>query len=316
MVSLMELHHLRYFVAVAEERHFGRAAARLHVTQPPVSQRIRDLEHELGLELFQRSPRSVQLTEAGVTLLAQARRVLQEVDLAGRTMRALAKGPESHFRVGMPPDTSPTTIRVTVQEFSARKPDVRLQLTEMTTSEQLELLREGGIDVAVVRRPADGVGLETSRTVVSPVGVWMSASDPLAERPDVLLAELEDRALVTFPREMAPATYDRLLATCRDGGFLPSYLHHVRNPQFMRGIVESGLGVYFNSHNTFEGKHEEAVFRPLRGTPLAWHSSVMWVPQRRTEMTDAFVDAALAGLIAGGYRPSETDDEPPSEEGR
>lgn len=304
----MELHHLRYFVAVAEERHFGRAAARLHVTQPPVSQRIRDLERELELELFQRSPRGIQLTEAGAALLAHARRVLREVDLAVRAMNQLSKGPESQLRVGLPPDTSPATIRVTLQEFSARVPDVGLQIAEMTTSEQLELLRAGELDVAVVRRPADGVGLESSATVVSPVGVWMSAADPLAGRDDVLLSELEDRALITFPREMAPATYDQILATCRDGGFLPSFLHHVYNPQFMRGIIESGLGVYLNSHDTFEGDVEGAVFRPLRGTPLAWQSSVVWLPQRRTETTEAFVDAALAGLMAGGYRLPEQGD--------
>ncbi|WP_449277797.1 LysR substrate-binding domain-containing protein [Leucobacter sp. GX24907] len=304
----MELHHLRYFVAVAEERHFGRAAMRLHVTQPPVSQRIRDLERELELTLFSRGPQGVQLTEAGTVLLSHARQVLREVDLAGQAMKQLSNGPVSELRVGLPPDTSPRTIQVILQEFSSRIPDTSLQFSEMSTSSQLESLRLGEIDVAVARRPLNSTGLASSITLTCPVGVWLSQNDPLSAQTQVHLSQLGDRPLIMFPRRMAPATFDRTMETCKDAGYLPPSLHYVQDPSFVYGLVQVDFGVHFNIDTYFGQSAPGVVYREIDGEPLAWQSSVIWVPQRRTDATDAFVEAGLKGLIAGGYRAPENSD--------
>lgn len=296
----MELHHLRYFVAVAEERHFGRAAQRLHVTQPPVSQRVRDLENELGLQLLERSPQGVLLTEAGAILLEHARNVLREVEAATIAMRRIRRGPMGELRVGLPPDTEPMTLRTIVDVFGEAMPDVLLQISELTTNDSIARLRAGEVDIAVVRRPVDGVGLESSDVVVCPVGVWVSRTHPLAEQETVHLSELRDSPLVIFQRSMAPAVYDQILLACRDAGFLPATIHQVRSRSFTWGLVETGLGVHLNS-GSIEKPNDEVVFKPLEGAPLAWRSAVMWIPRRRTDVTDAFVTAALQGLIAGGY---------------
>lgn len=275
---------------------------RLHVTQPPVSQRIWDLERELELTLFTRGPQGVELTEAGTVLLSHARQVLREVDLAGQAMKQLSNGPVSELRVGLPPDTSPRTIQVIMQEFSARIPDTSLQFSEMSTSSQLESLRLGEIDVSVARRPLNSTGLASSITLSCPVGVWLAETDPLSEQASVTLSQLGDRPLVMFPRRMAPATFDRVMDICKDAGYLPPSLHYVQDPSFVYGLVQVGLGVHFNIGAYFGQSAPGVVFREIEGEPLAWQSSVVWVPQRRTTATDAFVEAGLKGLIAGGYR--------------
>ncbi|MFT3797644.1 LysR substrate-binding domain-containing protein [Microbacterium sp.] len=300
----MELHHLRYFVAVAEERHFGRAAQRLHVTQPPVSQRVKDLESELGLQLLERTTQGVRLTEAGAILLEHARNVLREVDSATLAMQRIRRGPLGELRVGMPPDTELPTLRTIIETLTDEMPDVLLRISELTTNDSLSRLRSGEIDIAVVRRPVDGVGLESSDVVVCPMGVWISRKNPLAERNSIHLSELKDSPLVIFHRSMAPAVYDQILIACRDAGFLPATVHHVRSRSFAWGLVETDLGVHFNS-GSIEAPADSVVFKPLDGDPLAWHSSVMWMPRRRTDVTDAFVTAALRGLAAGGYEYTE-----------
>ncbi|MFT4215512.1 MAG: LysR substrate-binding domain-containing protein [Microbacterium sp.] len=297
----MELHHLRYFVAVAEERHFGRAAQRLHVTQPPVSQRVKDLENELGLQLLERNTQGVLLTEAGAVLLEHARNVLREVDSATLAMQRIRRGPLGELRVGLPPDTELPTLRTIIDTFAASMPDVLLRISELTTNDSISRLRGGEVDVAVVRRPVDGVGLESSDVVACPMGVWISRKNRLAEQPSIHLSELKDSPLVIFQRSMAPAVYDQILIACRDAGFLPATIHHVRSRSFAWGLVETDLGVHLNS-GSIEAPAESVVFKPLEGDPLAWHSSVMWMPRRRTDVTDAFVAAAIRGLVAGGYR--------------
>lgn len=298
----MEIRHLRYFVVLAEELHFGRAAQRLHMAQPPLSQRIRDLERELGVRLFDRGRRGVALTEAGALLLAHARSVLDGVESAREAVRRIRPGAEGILRAGVPPDTAPDTIDTLATTFARDVPDVLLELRELTTDEQIARLRDGELDVGIIRHPADSVGLASGPMMASSLGVVLPAAHPAATADTVRLRDLNGSPLVIFQRVMAPRLYDHILTTCRDNGFLPGAIRHARNPQFSHGLVLAGLGVHLNS----EPRHalpNGLVWRPIDDERLAWLSSVVWVPSHASDVLHVFGDAALAGLRAGGHLP-------------
>ncbi|MEE2040636.1 LysR substrate-binding domain-containing protein [Nocardiopsis sp. CT-R113] len=296
----MELRHLRYFTVLAEELHFGRAAARLHMAQPPLSQRIRDLERELGVRLFDRGRNQVRLTEAGALLLEHARPVLESTESALEAMRRIRPGESGILRAGIPPDTMPVTLRTLVAELSANAPDVLVDLHELTTDEQLRALREGDLDVGVVRHPSDTTGLESGPVAHRPLGVLLPAEHPLSAGGPVRLRDLNGMPLVVFPRAMAPMLYDQVMSACSSEGFRPGAIRHARNPLFVNGLVLAGRGVHFNER-PLGGLPEGLVWSPLEGNPLAWRTSVVWPPRRRHASVPVFVAAATAGLEAAGH---------------
>ncbi|MFE4719155.1 LysR family transcriptional regulator [Streptomyces sp. NPDC056728] len=297
----MELRHLRYFAVLAEELHFGRAATRLHMAQPPLSQRIRDLERELGIRLFDRSRHQVQLTEGGALLLEHVRPVLAAVDTAREAMRRIRPGEAGMLRVGVPPDTSPQVLANLTAGFTDRVPDVLIDLHELTTDEQVTRLREGELDAGVVRHPSDTVGLESGPVARRELGVILR-SDQAAAAPGgpVRLRHLDGAPLVIFPRAMAPRLYDHMLTICRDEGFLPGSIRHARNPNFVHGLVLAGRGIHLNSAPTTP-LADGLVWRPLQDAPLAWLTSVVWVPSRHNEAIAAFAEAVSGGLVAAGH---------------
>ncbi|MEV5709158.1 LysR substrate-binding domain-containing protein [Actinoallomurus sp. NPDC052274] len=296
----MELRHLRYFVVLAEELHFGRAAERLHMAQPPLSQRIRDLERELGVTLFDRTRQRVRLTEAGALLLEHARPILEGSEAAREAMRRIRPGAAGVLRAGVPPDTVPLALRTLVTTFAERVPDVLLELHELTTEAQLAKLREGELDVGLVRHPCDTVGLTSGPVVHRRLGVILPERHHAADHEVVRLRVLSGSPLVIFPREMAPRLYDHMLATCRDNGFLPGAIRHARNPQFVHGLVLAGLGVHLNEPPA-GALPPGLVWRPIDEPRLTWSTSVVWRPAHSDDAITAFADAALTGLRAADH---------------
>lgn len=296
----MDLHHLKYFVVLSEELHFGRAAQRLHMAQPPLSQRIKDLEKELGVLLFHRRRTGVELSEAGALLLEHARGVLDHVAMAQESMRRIRPGASGILQVAVPPDTNPVALSTMVSSFSSLAPDVLLNLHELTTVEQVERLRDGELDVAVVRHPLSSVGFESGALYSRALGVVMNAAHPLAALASVPLGDLAGNPLIIFPRHMAPTLYDSFLQTCRDAGYLPAAIVHARNQHFTHGLIMAGRGVHFNEE-PWTPLPEGIVWRPLVSDPLAWRTSALWLKSRRSAETDAFVEAVGAGLEAGGH---------------
>jgi DNA-binding transcriptional LysR family regulator len=300
----MELRHLRYFAVLAEELHFGRAAERLHMAQPPLSQRIRDLERELGVRLFDRTRHRVQLTEAGALLLEHVRPVLAGVDTAREAMRRIRPGEAGVLRVGVPPDTNPLVLPTLTAGFARRVPDVLIDLHELTTDEQLARLREGELDAGVVRHPSDTVGLESGPVARRELGVVLRADRTTAARDTVRLRDLNGTPLVIFPRAMAPRLYDHMLTICRDEGFLPGSIRHARNPHFVHGLVLAGRGIHLNEAPATP-LPDGLVWRPLGGAALAWLTSVVWVPSRHNEAISAFTEAVSEGLAVAGHHIGE-----------
>lgn len=259
------IRHLRYFAVVAEELHFGNAAIRLGMAQPPLSQRIKRLEEELGVRLFDRSARQVRLTEAGRLLLGEARELVARSDRLRDLVRQRAT---RVLKVGVPPDLGPSVIAALLSGFREREPDVRLVPVEIWTADQIGALTDGTIDAGVVRHPATAPGLHFGQTLVHTPGVLLAEDDPLAAGPSVHLADLIGRELLLFPKEGEPGAHAETLAQCRAGGFVPAAVHH----GIGLGLVLAGSAVAFGGEPSLPGVR----LRPLLGTPIEWRVSTAW----------------------------------------
>lgn len=220
----MELRHLRYFVAVAEELHFRRAAERLHIAQPAVSQQIRNLEAELGVELFCRTQRRVTLTPGGEALLEEARRVLAQADIAQRAARHAHERALGQLRVGYLPDAFPAVVPRLLRRFSAGAPGITLRLETGSSRRLLEDVREDRLDVAIVCLPAPVSGLHS--VVIGQEGVVAAVPNghPCAGADEIQLSGLGHTRLVHLSRTINPAFHDGVLGACGAAGIAPAMI--------------------------------------------------------------------------------------------
>lgn len=212
---------LRYFLAVAEELHFGRAATRLYISQPSLSHQIRKLEDTLGAPLFVRSSRQVRLTGAGRTLLEEAPTALAALERAVERTRLAGTGVATTIRLGYTPVANFGTLTVLLDALRDERPDLTIDARETFSAEIPERLCAGELDVGLALSPLpfDGVSAEVLRR--EPVSGLLSTRHPLAGAPKIPLAELRDETLLLFPRRLAPAYHDGIVAACRDAGFAP-----------------------------------------------------------------------------------------------
>jgi DNA-binding transcriptional LysR family regulator len=223
----MELRHLRYFVAVAEELHFRRAAERMHVAQPAISEQIRKLEAELGVQLLLRNHRRVALTPAGAAFLDEARRVLGQAEFARRAACEASDRAIGQLRIGYLPDVLPASVPRLLRRFAAAAPRVRVTLETGAARQLLEDVRSERIDLAVVCLPAPVNGLR-----VVPIGTELTVAavpedHPCANEREISLAGLAHTSLVQLARRVNPAFYDGVLGACRAAGIAPSLVEIV-----------------------------------------------------------------------------------------
>ncbi|MEG3630967.1 LysR family transcriptional regulator [Streptomyces poriticola] len=297
-------------MAVAEESHFGRAAARLGIAQPPLSQRIRRLERELGVRLFERTSRRVTITEAGTLLLGEARDLLARSESFLATARRIRDGETGLLRAALSPDLSGETVAALLAAFRERHAGLELELHELTTAEQLAGFAAHDLDVGLIHHPCDVTGLELGPVLRRELGVLLPRSAPPAALPEVPLAALAGHDLILFPRAHAPAVYDDLLTTCARHGYTPPAVRHGQGASFVRGLVLSSGAVAPAPRDTRlapgGGRHDPTdgagggkdalVWRPLAGAPLAWRHSVAWPKGRGDAAVGAFADAAAHAL--------------------
>jgi DNA-binding transcriptional LysR family regulator len=218
---MLELRHLRYFIAVAEELNFSRAADRLHMAQPPLSAAIRQLEQELGAELLLRTTREVRLTEAGSAFLDGARRTLAELDRARSDAQRAAVGEIGQLRVGFSWSARFETLPAIGRTFRASHPDVSLLTEEMWNARMLPALRSGTIDLAVALCPEVAAEFSYLPIRSEPVVALLAHSHPLAVSGEIELRSLATEGFLMFPRELAPRLYEFMIGLCRRAGFEP-----------------------------------------------------------------------------------------------
>jgi DNA-binding transcriptional LysR family regulator len=218
----MELRHLRYFVAVAEELHFSRAAERLHVAQPAVSEQVRKLEEELGVRLLNRTKRTVSLTDAGAALLSGARRVLQQVEMARLATQQVRDGAAARVRIGYAPAALPTIVHKALQRLGASMKELEAVLEPGFGLELIAAVRDERLDAAIVSLPAPTAGLRTTQLGYERAVATLRVGHRQAVQPAIRLDQLAPERIVVLPREASRPFYDAVMAACQHAGLSPS----------------------------------------------------------------------------------------------
>jgi DNA-binding transcriptional LysR family regulator len=293
---------LRYFVAVAEELHFGHAAARLHMSQPPLSHQIRDLERELGVALFQRTRHSVSLTEAGRLFLEEARQVLTDAKHAVETVKKAARGEIGRLSVGFGPTPENGLLQRVLSLFIARHPEVDLELHSLYTNEQLEALAQRQIDVGFPLLPISNRDFLVERIGAEPVGVALPSQHRLATKSRLALAELRQESFVLVSREVG-GFYDFVLEACASAGFAPTVTHEARHVLTALGFVAAGLGVTLLPGAVGAACPPGVVFRPLHRPPVVG-LGLAYRPNDSSRALLAFLDVVREASRQKGPRPA------------
>ncbi|WP_291383787.1 MULTISPECIES: LysR family transcriptional regulator [Achromobacter] len=263
----MELRHLRYFTAVAEELHFTRAAARLGIGQPPLSQQIQQLEREIGTPLFLRLPRGIALTEAGAQFLDDARAILASADRAIDMARRLGRGERGAITVGFTASAvfHPYLPRA-IRAYRDRYPDVRITLTESNTISLLRGLRAGEVDVAFVRPPYMlDAEFESERVLDEPMLIALPPGHPLSRKRAVPIAELADEDFVLYPRPIGAGLYDAIQSACQRAGFAPRVIQEAPQMASIVSLVAAGVGISIVPAAMRHMGAQGIEYRPIKG---------------------------------------------------
>ncbi|MET9267336.1 LysR substrate-binding domain-containing protein [Amycolatopsis sp. NPDC004079] len=286
----MELRHLRYFAAVAETCHFGRAAERLHLAQPALSHAIRQLEDELGVALLSRTTRQVQVTPAGRFFLAEAQRILDAVEAGARGARRIADGRRGLARIGFTGTAALSHLPRVARALQHRLPEVELEVhADLLTGEQCEQLRDGTLDIGVLRPPVTGGDLDLHVIETEPLVLAVPADHRLAVEPVVAMSDLRAEAFVTYPASYSVVN-EAVLRSCRDAGFTPQREHEAAGTAVLLALVAGGLGVGVVPASARALPLAGVVFRDLAGAAtvqlaLAWHRD------RASALVPAVLDA-------------------------
>jgi DNA-binding transcriptional LysR family regulator len=264
----MELRQLRYFVAVAEELHFRRAAARLHISQPPLSQQIHALESEIGAQLLARTRRRVELTPAGEAFLRDTRALLAELDGAVATAQRIGAGQTGRLRINFVGSALLSIVPGAVQRFRAVRPSVEIEIRERPTVEQVRAVASGVVDVGLVRPPIDELAELTSELVVRERMVAaLPSGHALAKLKRVPLRRLAAEPLVLFPRSQAPGFHDLLIGSLSATGTTPIVAQYAPEMTTIIGLVAAGIGLTLVPASVARLALDGVTYRPVPGAP-------------------------------------------------
>lgn len=296
----MELRHLRYFVAVAEELNFTRAAQRLHIGQPPLSTQIRDLEQEIGVSLFRRNRRKVELTEAGMRFLEHARVILARSREAAEEARRADRGEIGQLRVGFTSSLPFTSILSDVMHRYRRDyPAVALQLREMFSLDQFSALSAGEIDVGFVRyrEPELPAGITMREIGRDRLRLVVNAAHPLASRAEVRLAEFRDEGFIAYPAEIGTGLPGMFGRVCRDAGFEPRVVQRAREATTQIALVAAGLGVAMLPQPLECVRLERVRYLPITDEGAYLSLAVAYTEGEQGPLVRAFMEV-LEGVVA------------------
>ncbi|MCA8000914.1 LysR family transcriptional regulator [Burkholderia metallica] len=275
-----DLRQWYYFVAVAEERHFGRAAVRLSITQPPLSQAIRSLERELGVVLFARTNRTVALTPVGEALLPEVRKLLAEAEALPRLAQSLARGETGKLSFAFVSIADYGLLPSLLREFGARYPLVRLQLTEATSDVQIDALAAGHIDAGLIIPPVPpryAAELSYLPVVSEPLVLAIpAAASNAAEDVPIHLPDVAALPLVIFPRRVAPAFYDTIMECYSSAGVVPRIGQEAIQMQTIVSLVSAGMGVAVVPQSLRNLRRTGVVYRPLAHGPSTVETGLVW----------------------------------------
>lgn len=312
----MDMKHLRSFVAVAEELSFIRAAERLNISQPPLTQHIKSLESEIGVQLFARTKRNVTLTDAGAVLLRESRILLDQMETAINTTVRAAKNDVGILRLGVATaalfSTAPRLLAYMRELF----PHVEVSIRDMQSQDQVIAVAQGVLDIGIVHARPDRMKLKQSPIFSEPLVAVVPEHHWLATAPNFELQQLFDEPLIGLSREHGPAVFDAIVAACMEAGFSPEFKHSARNPLVIFQMVRLGFGVSIVPRAYASSAFPGVRFRDLPTTVGSVRMEAIWSDRHASDLTRKIIstvvprlaDAPSSGVHAerGSIRPSTT----------
>lgn len=289
MNSSIELRHLRAFITLAEELHFGRAAARLGIAQPPLSQQIQRLEAMLEVKLLERTSRRVQLTDAGQAFRVEAERILLAMDGAVTAARRAGRGEAGELKVAFAATVMFLALPRIIREFRDQFPGVHLDLREMPTGPQLAALHAGEIDIGFVREPRPDASLEIETVMREPLRIAVNRTHPLAARATLAVKHLADEPFVLFPAELAPGLHAQVMGLCRAAGFEPRIVEESRELYTTVSLVEAGVGVSIVPASVEKLGWRGVRYRPIPSSAAETRISAAWRKDRDRPVIRSFM---------------------------
>lgn len=293
----VDVRRLRYFTAVAEELHFGRAAERLHIAQPALSRQIASLETAIGVQLFDRTRSNIHLTAAGEALLPRARDIMARVADAAWVARRAAAGAVGVIQVGFVGSATFSILPEIFNTYRAAFPDVELVLHAMNTAELRVALVERSIDVAFARPGVDDPEIVSEVLQREPFVIALPENDPLARRDRIALSDLSMRPFVLYPRHPRPSFADTILGLCRTAGFAPLVAQETLEIQTALSLVSVGVGVSIVPQSTSLARRNGIAYRPLHGDAPQTQLSLAYRRDNRSSVV-----AGFCALVRDGAR--------------
>ncbi|KWX01507.1 Transcriptional regulator [Carbonactinospora thermoautotrophica] len=301
----MELRHVRYFVAVAEEQSFTRAAERLRIAQSPLSQQIRKLERELGVELFVRTTRSVQLTHAGRVFYERARHLLVGSDEAITATRKAARGELGRLSLGFTGSVTYELLPALVRAYHERNPDVTLDLhSEMLTPAQVEAILEGRIAVGLLRPPVNAKGLVVEVLREEPLGVLLPTEHPAAAARALALESLHDEIFVGYPSKPPSTMHSVMLSVCRQAGFIPRICQEAAETATLVALVAAGLGMALVPASVQHLRIDGATYRPICSPRATVQLALAYQEGEVTPLVRRYLETARSVVLSRQRTPA------------
>lgn len=284
----METRQLRYFIAVAEERHFGRAAQRLHMAQPPLSQQIKNLESDLGAQLFNRTTRRVDLTEAGELLLERSRTIINDIETLREDVHYVAEGAQGVLRLGVTGSAIYRHLPRIIEQVRERFPRLKLDVHgEMITPQLLEGVLDRSLELAVLRPPIDSDEISTMVLEEEELVAAIPENSPLASRGTLALADLTGEHFITYPR--GSSVYQATFNWFERESFTPHTTHQVRETSTLLAMVSAGVGVGLTPASTRHFAVRGMVLRPVMHAPRI-ALSLAWLTANKSPLVQNFVN--------------------------
>ncbi|MBK8529769.1 MAG: LysR family transcriptional regulator [Rubrivivax sp.] len=297
--SRFEFRHLRCFLMLADELHFGRAAQRLAMTQPPLSVNIRQLEDAVGTRLFERDSRGVRLTAAGQAFRGHATAMLARADEACVTAREVAAGAVGRLRIGLVGTLLYRGLPQWMQAFAKTHPGIELALVELNSQQQLDALSRGELDLAFVHGRRAPPSLQARPVFAEPVMACVPADHAVARRRKLHLAELRDEPFILFSRSVSPDYHAQIIELCAEAGFYPRVRHELRHWLSVVALVSQGMGVAVVPAPLQRSGLAGAAFRPLADCDATSQLRCVWSPERDLPALQAFRRTVLGDSADG-----------------
>lgn len=290
----IDFRQLQCFTMAAHELNFSRAADRLNMTQPPLSRQIAQLEDKLGTALFERSPKSVVLTAAGLALLPHAQDLLDGMARLPDLAQRAALGHSGSVRIGFVGSTIYTSIPALLGQFRKRYPNVSLTLLQLTVARQTQMLLAGEIDVGIIRQPIHNSQLQTRSLFKESFVLALPVEHPLLKQEAITLKALRHEHMVAFSRDEAPAIFEQMQQMCLAAGFSPNIVQQAHPMSTVVGLVGAGVGVAIVPESMQRLTIQNVVYRPLKGTKVASEFFLAWKKGKPLPSLKNFLDVAAA----------------------